>query len=1003
MNIQKKPSNMKVEILIVEDSPTQAQQLAHLLENQGFKVLIARSGREALDLLGRHKLELVISDIVMPEMDGYELCRKIKADKNLKEIPVILATFLSEPKDVIKGLECGADNFIIKPYDEGFLLSRINYVLLNRKIRQKEGVQMALQVSFAGERYTITSDRLQILNLLLSTYEAAVQKNLELAEAHEKLRKLNEELEELVNEKTAALSDRVKELKCLYGISSLTQKTNGPLEEVIQNAVDLLPSAFQYPEITCARILIWGKEFFTGNFRETAWKLICPILVDGEPEGRVEVNYLEESPECDEGPFLKEERNLIDDVARQVGGFIERRQANERLKHLNFVLRAIRRVNQLITTEREPDRLIKAACQSLVSTRGYYNAWIVLLDDSGRFESYDEAGMGKDFLPLKQKLECNELPLCGRKALEQLRVVTIKNPAAICTECPLAHLYANKCAAACRLEHGGTVYGLLKVSGPTSMMIDKEEIGLIKEVAADIALGLSNIRIEEGRKQAEQKLGESEQRYRALFESSADGILIADIKTKAFLYANPAICKMLGYKEEELRGMGISDIHPKHELERIIAEFEAQGRGEKTLATDIPCLRKDGTIVHTDINTTMTLIDRKKCNIGFFRDIAERLQAERKLKEYSESLESMVKERTEKLNQALRETEDSREKINGILKSIADGLIVTDNQKRIVLMNHAAEGLLGIRFSDTIGQRIDFVIKEESLKEKIRYTFDKKTTGYEFDFQLAGDDPKKPKIMRARTSVVSNRRGRKTHIITIFSDVTHEREVDRMKTEFLSTAAHEMRTPLTSIQGFSELIINKNDIRREERIKYLSYINKQAVALAKIINDLLDVAKIESKEGLALVKVKCDFGEMVKEIIPYFLEYSKKHKFKLILPRQSVSLYVDKAKVEQVLNNLLDNAVKYSPKGGEIRIIGKADKEFSQISIEDQGIGMTAGQIEKIFDKFYRVDRSDAAPLGTGLGMTIVKYIVEAHGGKVWLESKPGKGTAVRFTLPLKE
>ncbi|MBI9086086.1 MAG: PAS domain-containing protein [Desulfobacterales bacterium] len=353
------------------------------------------------------------------------------------------------------------------------------------------------------------------------------------------------------------------------------------------------------------------------------------------------------------------------------------------------------------------------------------------------------------------------------------------------------------------------------------------------------------------------------------------------------------------------------------------------------------------------------------------------------------------------LDKTLADAVESRDRIDGILKSVADALIVTDIYNNVVLMNPAAEEMLGVGFSQVVGKPIDLAINEKTLREKVTETLDNKTTGYQFDFELRGDDPKRPRIMRARTSVVFDGESRETGIVTIIHDVTHEREVDRMKTEFLSTAAHELRTPLTSIQGFSEILLMREDLSPDEKKKFLTYINKQAVGLAGIINDLLDISRIESGRGFTLNKAPCNAGDAIQQIIPYFQEQYKQHKFEVVLPEEPVELNVDKEKMGQVLKNLLSNAAKYSPGGGLIKVIGEVLTDHYQISIEDQGMGMTPENIDKIFDKFYRVDASNTAIEGTGLGTTIVKHIVEAHGGKVWVESELGKGTTVRFTIPI--
>ena len=215
MNAKKNVPEETKEILIVEDSPTQAEQLKYLLEQYGYTVLAASSGKQALALLDKHKPLLVVSDIVMPEMDGYELCRQIKSAKVRQDIPVILLTSLSDAEDVLNGLECGADNFITKPYNEEYLLSHVEQIIASRKLLKNERVRVGIEIMFGGKRRFVTADQQQMLSLLISTYEEAVRKNADLVKTQNMYKLLNERLEDMVEERTAALTNEVAERKQL--------------------------------------------------------------------------------------------------------------------------------------------------------------------------------------------------------------------------------------------------------------------------------------------------------------------------------------------------------------------------------------------------------------------------------------------------------------------------------------------------------------------------------------------------------------------------------------------------------------------------------------------------------------------------------------------------------------------------------------------------------------------------------------------------------------------
>jgi signal transduction histidine kinase len=247
--------------------------------------------------------------------------------------------------------------------------------------------------------------------------------------------------------------------------------------------------------------------------------------------------------------------------------------------------------------------------------------------------------------------------------------------------------------------------------------------------------------------------------------------------------------------------------------------------------------------------------------------------------------------------------------------------------------------------------------------------------------------------------------GRLSGTITLLQDITRERELDQLKDEFISTAAHELRTPLTTVMGYVELLQHKDEyaFSPEEQREFLELIYQKSEILAKIMDDLLDLSRLRAGHLIVLKKSPEDLVGLIGEAVASYREVTKKHVFVLDLPDSPLRFSLDAGKIGQVLENLLSNAVKFSPAGGSITVRARCTDGEVQVIVADQGIGMGPEQIERIFEKFYRVDASMTAISGFGLGMHIVRSIVEAHGGRIWVESEPGRGTRVHFTLPLME
>jgi PAS domain S-box-containing protein/putative nucleotidyltransferase with HDIG domain len=387
-------------------------------------------------------------------------------------------------------------------------------------------------------------------------------------------------------------------------------------------------------------------------------------------------------------------RNTKDNVTGAVEVTLEitdRKQAEEKIEHLNLALHAIRNVNQLITREKDRDKLLKGTCKNLVENRGYHSTWIALLDEAGGLVTTAEAGFDKSFTPLIEQLKRSVMTRCGHKALSQAGVVVTENPFSNCTDCPLSDKYHDRSAMTVRLEYGGKVRGLLSASIPVYLAADEEEQALFREVAEDISFALHNIEVEKDRGRAEEALRESEERYKTLFDEAVVGISLADAETGIIINCNQALAALVGRKRAELIGKPQNILHtPSGDDKKVFSPtFKRHLTDKEGQILETQVITKTGDIKEVEIKANILDIQGRKVLQGFFRDITERKRAE----------------------EGLRESET---RFRTLFEGIPDSVLVHDDEGTILHINEVGAQQLEWIPKDLVGRNLREIVTPEN-------------------------------------------------------------------------------------------------------------------------------------------------------------------------------------------------------------------------------------------------------------------------------------------------
>lgn len=477
-------------------------------------------------------------------------------------------------------------------------------------------------------------------------------------------------------------------------------------------------------------------------------------------------------------------------------------------------------------------------------------------------------------------------------------------------------------------------------------------------------------------KQIESKLKESETMYRTVFELAPDVVYTLSAKNGIINSLSPSFEKLTGWKVKEIIGKNFKEIIHPDDVNLAISKYKEGLKGKSTLGFELRVLTKKGDFVVGEFRSVPIKRDGKVVEkVGIARDITKRKQMQ----------EDLIYQKT--LLEAIKESS-----IEGILMVDPNGKIISYNQEFLEIWKIPKKVIRRKLDADAVNYVLDQLINPKEFTEKIIYL-------YKNPDQVGKDELilKDGRIIERYSSPVENNQtyyGR----VWFFRDITEQRQLEIKKDRFILMASHELRTPITTIKGFTQ-ILEKHFGDNLEAGNYLSKIQVQTDRLTTLINDLLDVSKIESGK-LELKKEVFDLSLHLNEICEDMQHSSRKHKI-IFSGIKDATIFADKYRISQVLINLINNAIKYSPDSDKILVKLAIDKKNIQISVQDFGIGIDKNNLNKIFDAFYQIPHENRHSFfGLGLGLYIVSEIIKQHNGKIWVKSLENKGSTFFFTLP---
>lgn len=351
------------------------------------------------------------------------------------------------------------------------------------------------------------------------------------------------------------------------------------------------------------------------------------------------------------------------------------------------------------------------------------------------------------------------------------------------------------------------------------------------------------------------------------------------------------------------------------------------------------------------------------------------------------------------IQKRLLEMTNEKEKLEAILSSMAEGVLVISPQEKLVHLSPSFLNMFEVRSTQWVEKYYWEIISNPLINESIREAILEKKVSHKEIVMVHPQEMFFDMII----SPVIDKKGQLISLVAVFHNVTQLKKYERLRTEFVANVSHELKTPLTSIKGFVETLLNGAVEDKSHAVRFLDIIAKQTTRLENLVNDLLILSSLESKE-VKMNFVEADISSVISSVVLMKKEqiHERAQQLSVDIPSGLPLIKMDAQRMEQVFLNLLDNAVKFTPQGGQIKVKAAVEASFLRIDVIDNGKGILAEDVKRIFERFFRSDKSRANETGgTGLGLSIVKHIVDAHHGRIDVDCALGKGCRFSVFLPL--